>query len=949
MTARGLLAALLATILSIGQLRAGAAKPTTPATPKPPAARKAESPQQRSARLGDLYERAEALYRQRQYRDAQKLYAQIALEQPGYRRVAARIRSIRDRLHDGERRQREARIATLLDDADKHFAAGNYEPAAKAAEQVLAIDPKSPRARRRLAECAGELELHRRMFSIFEVAEPAQGERRVVAQAPSALTRKPTAPPPAPAAGGAPVVRAATHDAKAPPANTTRIVRPGENVETTRPPARPGPTPQPPAAPDPAGARLLSQAWDLYQSAKLADDPRPVLRKAMDTLAPITPISGHSQHTKDTAAMLRNSIARRLAQGGRALTAEEAQQARLYGRYLDAEQHYRKKRYGECAAVCREILEQDRSFVMARRLHTQARMKQQQHEFEEKNLEQTLMMERRFADIEDASVPPDDLPPVGRPPIDLERPRYEVASPELEEKLNQRVSVNLIQADLDYFLDLLFRSTGVNIIYNPEVVEGKTITVHVANYPLRQLLDYIARNHGLMFATTRDGVLITTPEEPRLETFVIPLHYGLVDVTVAPESAAVAGQGSASPPIDPPDSSNVEQLVEQFPQLIDWPDGSFTYLDRKMNLLYVRTTREVYQQVLDMLEPIDQIPHQVLIKTLFVEIDLEEFESFGISTTLSDVLKLGKLGRTKLQINQGEVFKFPTEQLPGLTTPDSGMTLGLTGVLDEPQFEIVLDALQRTGKARTLAAPNVICINNCTARISVTKDLIYVEDYEVDRSDISGTTYGNPWNYNQQQQQTGGNYPLSSEPIIIPVFAEGEDTGFTLDVAPSIGKDSRYIAMMLNPRIREEIPPRLSFELVFPVTSIQSADDAEDMQPQTATVERPIIGERSVSTKLTVADGAIVVLGGLIQQKKIQVRSKVPILSDIPIIGQFIGRDTYRDKKTNLLIFVEAELITPTGARYTDSGRIDAVRAAEEAARIELEDSAAPPVVRPGP
>jgi len=91
-----------------------------------------------------------------------------------------------------------------------------------------------------------------------------------------------------------------------------------------------------------------------------------------------------------------------------------------------------------------------------------------------------------------------------------------------------------------------------------------------------------------------------------------------------------------------------------------------------------------------------------------------------------------------------------------------------------------------------------------------------------------------------------------------------------------------------------------------------------------------------------------VVLGGLIQQKKIQVRSKIPVISDIPVIGEFFGRTTYRDEKTNLLIFVQAELITPSGARYTDSGHIDETRAAEDAARVVVEEAGAP-IVRPGP
>ena len=942
MSPRGLLAALLALATSTGALSA-AQKPSKPAGPKPApnaAATPAQTPEQRAARLEAIYKRAEALFRDGQLREAQKLYAQIALDQPNFRRVNARLATIRTRLRDADARDRKAQVARLLKTADAHFAAGNHPAAAKAAEAVLAIDPKNRQARRRLAECAGELELNRRMTSIFDQGKPAQPQRQVLAQAKTALSPTPAPTAPTTPADAAPTVRATKTTPSAPTRSAPRrVVRPGQNVHTPAAIPRPAPkallhTP----ATDPQGAALLAKAWDLTQAAKLSKDPRPTLRKALDTIAPITPISKHSQHTKDTAAMLRRSIARRLANGGRAVSPEEAKQARLYHRYLEAEEHYRKKRYDQAIEATKEILDEDRSFAMAKRLYQQARVKKQEFDYEEKNLEHTLTVDRRFAEIEGQSVPPDDLPTIGRPTIDLERPRYEVASPELEEKLNQRVSVNLIEADLDYFLDLLFRSTGVNIIYNPEVVEGKTITVHVSNYPLRQLLDYIAKNHGLLFATTRDGVLLTTPEEPRLETFVVPLHYGLVDVTVAPPSAAAAADtGGAAEMIEPPDTSNIEMLVEQFPQLVEWPQGSFTYLDRKMNLLYVRTTRDVYQKVIELIEPIDKMPLQVLIKTLFVEIDLEEYESVGITT---------KLIEQDGDLTQGfGEFNFPLEQLPGLTSTDSGGSFTLAGVLDSQQFNIAIDALQRTGKTRTLAAPNVICMNNCTARISVTKDLVYVEDYEVDRADISGTSYG--YDTNNNNNFTGGTGNLSSEPIVVPVFADGEDTGFTLDVAPSIGKDSRFVAMTLNPRIREEIPPRLSFELVFPSTITQGDDDGEGSQQQTATVERPIIGERSISTKLTVADGSIVVLGGLIQQKKVQVRSKIPILSDIPIIGQFIGRNTYQDKKTNLLIFVQAEIITPTGARYSDSGNIDAARAAEEAARVEIQEGGRPPVVRP--
>ncbi len=700
----------------------------------------------------------------------------------------------------------------------------------------------------------------------------------------------------------------------------------------------------------------MRQAWDLCEQAKLAEDPRPLLHRALDLIAPITPTSEHSRRLKETAALLRRSIARRLAEGGRRLGPEELERARLYQRYLAAEDLFRKARYKECADLAAEILQEDPDFALARQLSHEARMKIMETELAEKDLEHRLAIERQLAEFEEMSVPPERPTPVERPAVDLSHPTYEVTSPELEEKLNQRVTVNLIEADLDYFLDLLFRSTGVNLIYKPEDVQGKTITIHVINYPLRQLLDYIARNHGLTFVTTPDGVLITTPDQPQLDSFIIPLNYGLIDVEVPPPSGQVAGQQAAVQPIVPPATSNVEKLIANLPQLMDWPQGSFTYLDRKMNLLYVRTTADAYRQLLRLLEPVDQIPIQVLIKTLFVEINADDFESAGIQLSFDGELRLATVGGTKINLQSGDILQF------GAETPaqEAGQnpTLRLAGVTDEGTFEFILDALQRTGRARTLAAPNVICVNNSSAMISVTKTLIYIEDYEVDRADISGVSYGYPYPYTstQQQQQQQYQYPygrLSSEPVITPVFSEDEYTGFTLDVSPSVGRDTRYITLVLNPRIREEVLPRLTFDLYLPATGgvpTQTTPTDEQGAPlglQKVTVERPVVAERALATQLTVADGSVVILGGLIQHKKSASVAKVPILGDIPLLGHLFSRKTFRDEKTNLLIFVQAEVVTPTGARFADSGKVSYTPTGP-GAPVTVEEQR-PPVVRPAP
>lgn len=956
MIVRGRLAAFLTLALGAAALDAGEAKPPEPKAPPPkeaPAEAKlpeapAESEAARRERLGKAYDAAEALYRDGRLADAQKLYAQVALEDPNFRRVASRLASIRVKFQDEEKRAREAQIAQFLATADAQFAAGHFEDAVKTCEMVLALQPANKRAQQRLAEAAAELDLRRRVTSIIAEPGPPPLRREVVAQAGTALAPAPaTATPesPPPPRDGPPVVRSTDDLTPAPPAPMpARIVGPDEN----RVAPQPAPAPAPPGEPDdPEGRRLIKEAWDLAESAKLAADPRPVLHKALDTLAPITATSQHTERTRQTAALLRRSISRRLAEGGRALSPDEAKRAKLYQRYLEAEELFRQKRYEACVKATTEILAEDRQFHLARTLNQEARIKAHEDAMVDKDLEHRLAFDRRMAEIEELSVPRDFAPPLPRPAIDLSRATFRAASPELEEKLNQRVSVNLIEADLDYFLDLLFRSTGVNLIYNPEVVAGQTITVHIANYPLRQLLDYIAKNFGLMFTTTPDGVLITTPDQPILQSFIIPLNYGLVDVEEAPWAGAAPAQGGNVTPQPPPTTSNIEKLIANLPQLCEWPQGSFTYLDRKMNLLYLRTTTDTYHEVVRLLDPVDQIPIQVLIKTLFIEINADEFESAGIQLELKN-----DAGSGDFKLLEGKILQFGAEAFT--ETANTNATLRLAGVCDGGEFNVILDAIQRTTRARTLAAPNVICINNCTATISVTQSLIYIEDYEVDRSDISGVSYGNPY-YFQQQQQQQQQYvpPLSSEPIITPVFAEDEYTGFTLDVNPSVGRDTRYISLTLNPRIREEILPRKKFKIYLPTntptvvpTNGNGAATPSVTGFQEVEVERPIIAEKTLTTKLTAADGSVVILGGLIQQKKTQVRNKVPWLGDLPLLGWLFSNTSYRDHKTNLLIFVQAEIITPTGARYADSGRVDESEVARSRNRVELEERI-PPVVQP--
>jgi general secretion pathway protein D len=78
-------------------------------------------------------------------------------------------------------------------------------------------------------------------------------------------------------------------------------------------------------------------------------------------------------------------------------------------------------------------------------------------------------------------------------------------------------------------------------------------------------------------------------------------------------------------------------------------------------------------------------------------------------------------------------------------------------------------------------------------------------------------------------------------------------------------------------------------------------------------IEMPVFSKRSVDTSLAVYDGYTVAVGGLMREDVQIVEDKVPILGDIPFIGRLFQSEAENRIKSNLIIFVTAEIIDATG------------------------------------
>jgi general secretion pathway protein D len=78
-------------------------------------------------------------------------------------------------------------------------------------------------------------------------------------------------------------------------------------------------------------------------------------------------------------------------------------------------------------------------------------------------------------------------------------------------------------------------------------------------------------------------------------------------------------------------------------------------------------------------------------------------------------------------------------------------------------------------------------------------------------------------------------------------------------------------------------------------------------------MEQPFFHTRSVATSIAIYNGATVVMGGMITERRIDVDDRIPFLGDIPLLGRLFRSKYEKSEKRNLLIFVTARLVDPAG------------------------------------
>jgi general secretion pathway protein D len=263
--------------------------------------------------------------------------------------------------------------------------------------------------------------------------------------------------------------------------------------------------------------------------------------------------------------------------------------------------------------------------------------------------------------------------------------------------------------------------------------------------------------------------------------------------------------------------------------------------------------------------------------------------------------------------NQSGNFAISANALDALLMPGLGQTagvapgiFGLAGVFTNPQFQVVIRALNQKKGMDLLSAPRVTTKSGQRAVVEVIREFRYPRTYTQPQVPaIAGNNNGN----------NSGAVPVVVTPTT-PQDWETRNTGVTLEVEPIVGGDATTIDLNLVPQVVE-------FEGFINYGSPINAVGVNTMAGMISTsvpveltanvINQPVFSTRKVTTSVSIYDGQTVVLGGLMSENVQKTEDKVPIIGDIPLIGRAFRTNAEQHTKTNLVIFVTAKIITPAG------------------------------------
>ena len=263
-----------------------------------------------------------------------------------------------------------------------------------------------------------------------------------------------------------------------------------------------------------------------------------------------------------------------------------------------------------------------------------------------------------------------------------------------------------------------------------------------------------------------------------------------------------------------------------------------------------------------------QMKSQVLIDVRILSVSFDDSTTSGVDWT--QLYSLQNLTINSLANARKNILGYKWETLTGITEASMGpvsaeqRTAQVVNITGNAKVSEIVKFLSTQGDVKSISSPRVMTLNNQPALISVGKELFYKIKSSTTASSGSGSV-------------------AAEGELVDSVFA-----GILLDITPEIDTNG-MITLKINPSISETVKD------VTIGTGVRTIP--------------PDLVRRQIASVIKVQDGEHAILGGLISSKTGFENNKVPLLGDIPLIGDLFKREQKINKVEELVLIITPHVI----------------------------------------
>jgi len=472
----------------------------------------------------------------------------------------------------------------------------------------------------------------------------------------------------------------------------------------------------------------------------------------------------------------------------------------------------------------------------------------------------------------------------------------------LEQRLKERISVDFRNTPIEDVIRIMAERANVDIVKSPNVTGEVTVTL--TDVPLEEALKSILAVHSFAYVLSENMIRVVTAAEKTKEA-EIP------EVLVTKSYEIVYA-----------DVKEVVKALEKFKS----KQGMVASIEGTSHIIVTDTETRI-RDITAFIEKVDRMTAQILVEARIYDITSKESFDIGVdwyagrNTPITDITEKDTYKKTNTTTsltdtyettitetvdtvdptNDGTVTVTKTTQKPattgyGITDTDErtksksdtwhlgadgsplpfrkskpymggqfdteeGGTLRFGVLNDAVDIEMALNILHKQVGAKLLANPRILVLDNEKATINITSEIPYQRLTESAMGGSMGTT-------------------------------EFKEIGVKLEVTPHLAVRDEMIRLQLKPEF-----------------SVKTSDVIITTTGAGARYPIPVVDKRTSDTKLLIKNGQTVVLGGLKKRETTQDIRKVPLLGDLPVLGNLFRSESEDTVDSEIVVFITVWII----------------------------------------